>query len=623
MILEGYTQNFYREDWREIGGGVGLFLSSSSGEEIFQNNTFQDLLISLYFDNSSYQKEKDLDNTYFYLNNFESKENYLSKNLFPTLPRFHSSDLKVGNYWKNFSGVDVSPKDYIIDEPFFLTSTLSDQYPLYFPNYVPTIDSELSHSWFIENGVNQTIHWLIPDDDTQNYSVSRNGTYIGSGALNGTKILNTTILNITGIYEYSCFVIDLWNNTKIISVEIEVEPADFDKPILYAPHNITLHEAEPKRTFTWNSTEVHPEFYTLTLSPNNGSYTSYEISKGEWTKSNLTIELGNLYERPVPPFFYTLNISMYDVLGQSNFSLVEIYIIDNGPVIFGDEEINGSQDSLVDIFWDIYDNEITNSSMWFPEIPQVFRNGTIMPNENTEIVGYYLRYDFFGKVVGMRVRHRFNTTSSEIQLKVYNFTIQVNDTEIPPYSNTSTTIVQIYDRIPPFISPDPNNPTQFDEFDGVQVFNWNCSDTNPVAYNMSRYSFENEYSVIVFSDHDGDHNNTWSGQNLTYYLDPFVFDIGDYRFMVDVTDIGNNTSTAPGGIFSILDTTPPNRSNNLPLNLTGDRALEYVEIDEVILKWNFTDRNPQNYRLFRNNTLIATEEWNGSLIEITNLSEIL
>ncbi|MHA1331757.1 MAG: hypothetical protein ACTSR2_11830, partial [Candidatus Hodarchaeales archaeon] len=535
-----------------------------------------------------------------------STNNTIEENLVSTV-FWYSSTEKAGNYWSNFTGLDVN-NDSIIDEAYYLSPIVSDQYPLFYPNYVPEVDYSLSHTWFLANGVNQTITWTVTDDDAQGYNVTENSIQIQSGRLyilsvNDTRVINTSISTIEGNYTYSFKVIDLWGNARLLSVEIEVEPPDYAAPVLFLPDNITLVEYEPKKTFTWNCTETHPERYTITL---DGTFRDDELTKGEWNTTHLTVEIGNLAENFLQAP-YTLNITLWDVLDNRSSYEIPVYVYDKGAVIVGEDEINGSQDSIVDLYWDIYDSPTDG-----PIIFNIYRNGTQMPSNLSSIVNVYFK-DLL--IVGIRIRHRFNTNSSTIGLFTYNFTIEVQNTE----RNKSMTLVHVKDLIPPLISPSVNNPTVIDEETSEpQVFQWITSDTNPYAYNMSIYSFENESTTIVYAEEDAGKNNTWKGGNLTYTLNPLQFGIGTYRFDVSVTDIGNNTAYSPGGTFRIIDNTSIEGPFNPPMNMT----LEYSNIEGKTVEWNFTDRNPRTYQLYRNFTLVSTGEWNGSILQF-NVSDIL
>lgn len=611
QILRGSTLIFYENSFNEIGGGLGLYLSSSSGFENIINNTFQDLVIGIYFNNDTEKVNAgDYDNTFFYLNNWEADKNYVPSNLIDSI-NWYSLQENIGNYWEDYSGVD-SDKDNIIDSPYYLSATISDHFPLLYPNYAPKITFNQSHTWFLANGINQSINWIIDDFDAVEYNVTENKILIQNNLLNDSRVIVTSISAIEGNYSYKCFILDTWGNSKSKTAQIEVEPPDYAAPILSIPNNITLDEYEPKKPFIWNCTEVHPERYDITLDDN---FRDDELTKGEWNTTHFTFEIGNLAEKAFPSN-YILNITLYDVLDNHSSYEIPVYVNDNGPVIIGDSELNGSQDSIVLVNWDVYDRELNLTHFY-----DIFRNGSIQETSKTSVTAWYTKD---AALIGIRVTHQFNTSSSVIGLLDYNFTIVITEyydfiLNPSPKTNISTTIVHVLDTTPPQISPDPMNPTQIDEFGGIKTFNWNCSDPNPSAYNITIYSIENETTLIVYADHDSLQNNSWFGLNLTYYLNPLKFSIGDYRIRVSVTDVGSNTAYSPTRTFSIID----NTSILGPFNPPSNISVEYDTIDDVILSWNFTDRNPIRYRIFRNNTQIINEEWNGSLIELYNLSRYL
>ena len=607
IIQRGDTNTYLDEEWHTLSGGIGLYLAASSGVEIVTNNTILDLPIGIYFNNESVS-ETEYENTYIYLNNFENDNDTLEPNLISSMSRNWNYSVQIwndtfrqaGNFWANYTDGNDSNQDFIIDNPYNITTTVYDYFPLLYRNDVPLLTSVTSHDFFIANQHDQNISWTIVDEDSQTYLIKENNTILSSGLLNSTQVINNFISSFTGNYTYLCIISDFWKNVRSVSLKIIVEPPDYDAPVLDHPTNITLFEVEPKKEITWNCTERYPKNYDITL---NQTISSSELSKGEWNSINLTFSLGNLYEGN-----YSLNIALIDLLGNNQSFLIDVFVFDTGAFIQGEKELNASQDSFVDIFWEIYDQET-------PILFNVYRNSTKVSTNDSSIVQTY-RKDFVE--IGIRLRYRFLTNSSLIGLGLYNYTIEINNTV-----DAFTTFVTVSDTINPTISAHENNTAEIDELSIEEIiFKWNCSDINPVSYNLSLYSFENGSSTSLYATHDVALNNSWNGQNLNYslYINAFPTNLtlGDYRFIVSATDAGNNTGTALGGRFSIIDNTSIGGPFNPPMNST----FEYDDIFCTNISWNFTDRNPSNVSFFINGTYQSTDAWNGGIIEV-NLSKLI
>lgn len=619
IIEIGSTFAFYEEEeWdKSIKGGIGLYLYSYNGIEMIVNNTIRDISLGFCFDNSTSVIENYFSNTFFYLNNFIDNElDYEADNLIPTA-FWYSPTLEIGNYWSNSTGID-SDENYIQDEPYQLTTEISDQYPLFLPNFTPIITAETTHDWFVANaeanGILQNITWTIDDDDHKEYIIKLNETSIDTDEFNDTDQIVTRINQTEGHHIYMCYVIDIWDNYRFLTVKLDVDAPDYVSPVLTIPNNISLYEVEPKKDFTFNCSEDHPYTYSISLNQTNKDE---ELSKGDWNPSNLSFTLGNLVEG-----YYTLNLTLYDILENRSSYEIPVYVTDEGPVMYNVHARNVSQDSVVNLYWEVYDAEIANVPF------EITRNESLINPNSTTIVPGTEVYKFIGSpiptytLIGFMLQTSFNTSSVNIKLSKYIFNLTINCTDLK--INSSLMEISVRDTIAPQISPFVNNSDQITEFEQT-VFTWLIEDTNPQYFNVSLLFYDNTTRYYLYN------YTNWVTGNITYLLDTngsysilnnsvepnflnlsIQFDatdwaVGDYRFEVSATDIGNNTANSPGGGFVVLDNTSIT-INNLPENST----IEYGT-DELLI-FNFTDNSPELLRIFVNNTFVNRSTWNGEPI---------
>ena len=177
-----------------------------------------------------------------------------------------------------------------------------------------------------------------------------------------------------------------------------------------------------------------------------------------------------------------------------------------------------------------------------------------------------------------------------LAIGVYNYTIVVTD--IGGYTTIDTVIVTVVDdlTIPTIDSPD--NQTIY-EGSTMNSIVWSPSDDYPVSYQILR-----DGSELVTDD--------WDGGNISISIDGLG--LGNYNYTIVVFDIGGNSVTDTVWI-TVLDGTAP--------TIDSPADIEY-EVGETgnSITWTPTDLHPASYTIYRDSTVIESDDWDGGTITI-------
>lgn len=611
IIQRGLTNNYYGTGWQRYGGGIGLLLTAGVGMESILNNTFSGLPTTLVLTDQT--SPANYANTFIALNNFECSQNVQNTTSVP-LPGttyWYWPAMKVGNYWSDNNYTQDLDNNSILDESYEFAPGTTDLFPLAHPNFVPEVTTQVS-LYIIENGVNQTLNWTITDHDPLEYSLYQNNSFICSGSLTEAATIITDLDPLTeGHYLYEIQIQDRWGNSKKRSEIIYVEPPDFDPPGLTLPPNLTFYEVEPKRELVFPTSELHPDQVSLIINSsdvseiNKTNPTNKYLTFVGWGTDNLTIQLGNLFEEN-----YTLNITLTDILGHKTSQNLTIYVIDEGPLIQGQEVVEVSQDSQVTLVWNIYDI-ITDVFIPKHYPKELDLNSLVLRQQGTQLIEGVNQ--LLLSQTRSRISYTFDTNGENVSIGVVEFILEANDTS--GRFQTFQTNVSIVDTRAPTCYASETNPTEVVEFDPPQWFNWTTSDRNPHSYNLTLYSYDFDNRSIVYASHDLAQDNSWGGENLSYLLNPLDWSVGTYRLEMKVVDQGNNSVTAAGGVFTLLD-----GMNITVWSVPENSTLEYGTEREVT--WNYTDRNPTRYQIRLNGSLVERGDWNGTAISM-NVTEYL
>ncbi len=169
-----------------------------------------------------------------------------------------------------------------------------------------------------------------------------------------------------------------------------------------------------------------------------------------------------------------------------------------------------------------------------------------------------------------------------LDLGTYNYTIYVNDTL--GFHDVDTVLVTVYDS-PPSITPPEDMYIEY--LSTGNVLRWYASDMNPDSY-------------VVYKDNSKYAEGVWSG----YYVDVNVdaLSTGTHNYTLIVNDTRGQLATDTVLVF-VIDYSP---------QIDAPADIEYVVGSTGnTLTWNPSDTNPLSYELYRNSTLIDSDNWSS------------
>ncbi|MHA1772000.1 MAG: right-handed parallel beta-helix repeat-containing protein [Candidatus Thorarchaeota archaeon] len=208
-----------------------------------------------------------------------------------------------------------------------------------------------------------------------------------------------------------------------------------------------------------------------------------------------------------------------------------------------------------------------NARSFSPSHYIIKRNNTVVTSENWD--GSNISYSTDG-----------------LELGTYNFTITVYDSF--GFTNTTFVIVTVADQTAPVVDH-PQDAFIEAGSTGNEVI-WAASDHHPASYSI----FRNGVHIA---------SGTWTNAE-TVRVSADGLDLGTYNFTVLITDESGNQ--AVDSVFiTVRDTTAP--------TITTPEDIVYViGTRGHVIHWNITDLYSENYKIFRNGTLVMSGQWVGS-----------
>ena len=412
---------------------------------------------------------------------------------------------------------------------------------------------------YSEGTTGNTITWSASDLHPVSYRILLDGDEIKVG------LWNLTVESISysvdgygvGVYNFTVVVEDIDGNWASDVVIVTVY--DDTAPQITSPDDINYVEGATGYNITWTIIELHPASFVVYR---NG----VEIDGGPWDGSAIVIFVDGL---AIGDYNYTLVV--FDESGNNSTDTVWVYvasaITDTTP-----PTINHPADILFDVNMTGY--SITwNPADANPVSYQILLNGSELFSGLWNSTGETMTVSLDGLAIG-----------------VYNYTIVVTD--IGGYTTIDTVIVTVVDdlTIPTIDSPD--NQTIY-EGSTMNSIVWSPSDDYPVSYQILR-----DGSELVTDD--------WDGGNISISIDGLG--LGTYNYTIVVFDIGGNSVTDTVWI-TVLDGTAP--------TIDSPADIEY-EVGETgnSITWTPTDLHPASYTIYRDSTVIESDDWDGGTITI-------
>ena len=267
---------------------------------------------------------------------------------------------------------------------------------------VPSVTSPADKTY--ESGsIGNIISWTIGDVNPSVYSVTRNGTSLGTNSWTN-KTINLQIDGLSiGTYEFTITVYDEVGNSASDTIIVTV--IDSIVPSVTNPTDITYELGSTGHTIIWTIGDVNPDMFTIT---SNG----VTLETVSWTNETISLSINSL-----PVGSYEYNITVYDSAGNYIVDTVIVTVIDTiSPVINGTTSLNyqfGSTGNNLE--WTVGDID--------PGVYNVTMNGTVYTTITTWTNG----------TISVKV--------DNLAIGIYNFTIFLYDSS--GNVATTTAIVEV------------------------------------------------------------------------------------------------------------------------------------------------------------------------------------
>jgi hypothetical protein len=174
---------------------------------------------------------------------------------------------------------------------------------------------------------------------------------------------------------------------------------------------------------------------------------------------------------------------------------------------------------------------------------------------------------------------------------VYNYTIIVTD--FGGNTAVDTVIVTVIDDL---TTPTIDHPEDqiINEGTTGNTIVWTPSDDYPIEYQILRDGIELE-------------SDDWDGGTISISIDGLG--LGTYNYTLIVIDIGGNSASDTVWV-TVVDGTPP------VIDSPDDIAYDEGTTGHSIT-WNPSDLHPASYTIYRDGSVIETDDWDGSAITIS------
>ncbi len=321
-------------------------------------------------------------------------------------------------------------------------------------------------------------------------------------------------------------------------------------PIIFGQLELNYSYGVIGNSLEWIIGDLHPQLIALWVD-------GLLVSSYSWnTLANVTtVNCDGL-------FFGSHNYTIYagDEEGNSATMTTWVHVAGNGlsPVIISPDDILYQVGTTGhEIVWELNDVD--------PSIYILYLDGAI------EDSGAWNGSDITVNVDGLSVG-------------TYNYTLYVED--LDANSTADTVWVEVIDDATPPIIDEPANRTILNGTTNNNI-TWTVYDQYPTSYWI--------YQDGVLVD-DG----TWDSNEIIISID--TLDIGIYDFTLVLTDIGGNF--ASDTVFvTVVDSSAP-EFNLLPDDISFNEGETGFSIT-----WNFTDDNPAQYVLYRNDSMVDSGTW--------------
>ncbi|MBD3405221.1 MAG: hypothetical protein GF411_03680 [Candidatus Lokiarchaeota archaeon] len=327
---------------------------------------------------------------------------------------------------------------------------------------------------------------------------------------------------------------------------------DWVSPEIDSPADIEYEMGTTEHTIEWHPTDLNPVSYQV---QRNGSI----VGSGFWDGSTIHIDVDGL---TIGVYQYTLIV--VDFGGNSVSDTVTVEVIDTtAPDIDSLDDTDYELGTTGQILcWNISDLN--------PNLCQLYVNGNLDVSESW-------------------TGPNFTTPVDCLELGVFNYTLLVKDTS--NNQATDTVLVIIIDSTNPEINSPMDMEYEFNSSDNHII--WEPTDLDPGNF-------------TIYLDGEIVDSQNWDGSQITLNVDDL--DLGEYNYTVVVSDDSGNT--VEDTVFvHVVDTTSPT------IDSPADYTYEVGTTGHNIT-WIPSDDLPASYRILRNGTVLETDSWNGSEIEI-------
>lgn len=486
---------------------------------------------------------------YEIFNNSISQVNVTNLDKSITSITYNVDGLSIGIYNFTLISWKTSGSDPSIPASIFVTVTQDNP---------PTIQAlvNLVPSNLVVYEVGDTgyeIQWNITDGSPANYSIFNNSVEIDNGNWVSGVLVNVSVDGLgLGYYNFTIFANDTSGNSQTNYVNVTV--ANIITPSISSPIDFSYEEGSTGNFINWTATDNSPD--KLMIFRNTTS-----IVNNTWVSNGIISTNIDGYSLGV----YNYTIYLNDTDGNEIIDTVFVTVVDTTP-----PNINNPPDipfaegqSGFFILWNASDTHNFTYYVYLENIPLTNANWT--SNE------------------------WINITIGETTFGNYNYTISVYDESLN--SAVDTVIVDIFDPNQPIVLG-LTSKTTFEQEDANNELTWNLKDDNPDYYRILRNGTQVQ-------------TNLWqSNDNVTINIMDLV--IGTYNYTIIATDLSNNNATMTL-IISVVDTT-------LPILVSSpDDISYYVNSTGNTLVWDFTDLNPDIYKIYVNSSFNFQNPWSNSV----------
>jgi len=425
----------------------------------------------------------------------------------------------------------------------------------------PTVDSPADIE-YEEETTGYNILWTPLDDYPVSYEILRDGLVIESDVWDGSQISIDIDGLLPGIYIFRLVVFDEGGNSASNSVVVTVTEkfVDLVNPILDNPEDIEYEEERTGYSITWNSFDEYPYQYAVY---SNGTL----LDSGVWDSGLIVVGIDGL-----APNLYNYTLVVTDIGFNTATDMVWVNVTEKfvdliPPVVNSPSDIFYEEgDTGYSILWQVSDG--------YPGVYEILKDHEVIRSGN-----------WYGPELSIGV--------DSLTTRMYNFTLVLYD------ESMNMAVDTVFVHVDPSLVPTINSPLdiEFIEQSTGHSITWVPNDAYPYEYKIYRDG------ALVKS-------GQWFGFAVSISVDGL--NPGNYEYVVEVFDqVGHFVTDSVFVVvtFKISDWLPPTLDEPYDvLYEVGQTAADIV--------WHPDDLHPFSYKIYRNDAIIRSGDWDGEEIRI-------